>query len=615
MPPAEQSLLRSDGELAWRAMPVARGNHGSLQVPIRDGPALVLIQLYARCDGQRPTCSACQSLEFECHYEPSESSTNVIVRKEYVSDLTNRLAKVERLLQRHDDLLNGYFSACANLGIAPSAPGSVSHPFFTFGNRADDNLDLHASALEEPGTEESRTDGLAIIFVEENTSMYFGESSNIQFTRLLLRAIAVVRKSPPSVQAVVENEYTLVEKSLATFSQESPSPVENFTTGSHASLKILPSTEDMDSMLDIFFRSTGLLFPFIHQATMRETYNKCVASGFTRVRRTWLGTLNMIFAMASISGQTHATSAKESLESSTLFYERATGLCGEVSKHVISLEVVHYLLLVVLYCQGTQRSAQAWNLHGLLVRSAMALGLHADRIHKPPNGCRQESGRRTWLTIYCLDKVLSMTFGRPAAIPEEYMVPRLPAPWPCPITSTGSDDSDDLPREFLGVSVGLYEIMGNSLVKQYGANVGRSEAELDEMSIFQATGELRRRLQKWVTDLPPHLQLCLPRACEVTEKSQANNLRVILTLKYHNVNMLIHRPLLSIALQNMFAGDDPVTPQTAYQFQLAMAEAQEGVTAAETTINIVHSILVVDQTGSNNLGVWFFTLYYGMSIM
>lgn len=533
------------------------------------------------------------------------------MRKEYVSDLVNRLASIERTLQRHDDLLTGHLSACGSHDTTPSIPASASHAMPTRPDSSRSNLDLHASALEEPRNEESRTDGLAMIFVEESTSTYFGESSNIHFIRMLLRAIAAVRKSPLSVQTVVENEYTLVEKNLATFSQESPWSSENFVAESHASLKILPSTKEMDSMLDVFFRSTGLLFPFIHEATMRETYSQCVASGFTRVRRTWLGTLNMIFAMATI--QTGTTSAKKSLERSSRFYQRAMGLCGEVSKHVISLEVVHYLLLVVLYCQGTQRSVQAWNLHGMLVRSAMALGLHADRTHDPSDGHRQESGRRTWLTIYCLDKVLSMTFGRPAAIPEEYMVPKLPAPWPSPTTPiTSISNSDDLSREFLGVEVGLYEIMGHSLVKQYGANVGRSDLELDEMSRFQASGELRRLLKKWVMNLPSHLQPCLPGGPEVTEQSQANKLRVILTLKYHNVNILIHRPLLSTALRYMFGSVTPVTPQPPYQVQLAMAEAQECVTAAELSIDIVYSILVVDQTADNNLGVWFFTLYYGI---
>lgn len=529
----------------------------------------------------------------------------------------NRLTSVERNLQRHDDLLKGHLSACTSNGAVHSMRPLSAETVSANTNGLEEH-DLHAPALEDPPNEEGRTDGLAMIFVEESTSSYFGESSNIHFTRLLLRAISTVRNTRPAMKAVAEKEYTLlVEKKMAAFSQETTPSVENACTESQASLKTLPSTEDMEEMLDIYFHSTGLLFPFIDEVTMRKTYRECIISGLPRVRRTWLGTLNMIFAMASLSGEMHSTSAKTSLEKSNVFYYRAMGLCGELSKHVNSLEIVHYLLLEVLYCQGSQRSVQAWNSHGLLVRSAMALGLHAHRSDDKADTAdmiRQESGHRTWLTIYCLDKVLSMTFGRPAAIPEEFMVPRFPAPWPHSTTSTTLNNSDDLPREFLGVSVRLYQIMGQSLAKQYGANVGRNVEETDEMAGFQALGELRRLLRNWVSNLPPHLQICPLGAREIFETSRANKLRVILTLKYYNINILIHRPLLSSTLQYLFGGHASASRSPPYHVQLAMGETQECVRAAELTIDMVHSILNADRTANNNLGVWFFTLYYGMVI-
>jgi hypothetical protein len=105
-----------------------------------------------------------------------------------------------------------------------------------------------------------------------------------------------------------------------------------------------------------------------------------------------------------------------------VFYRRAVGLCGELSKHVISLEIVHYLLLVVLYCQSTQRPVQAWNIHGLLPRSAMALGLYSTVAGMHLNPVREEYRRRTWIVIYCMDKVLSVAFRRPAGIPNEQAV-------------------------------------------------------------------------------------------------------------------------------------------------------------------------------------------------
>jgi hypothetical protein len=86
-----------------------------------------------------------------------------------------------------------------------------------------------------------------------------------------------------------------------------------------------------------------------------------------------------MFAMTTMLDRDRSPSAKKRFEASEVSYRRAVGLCGELSKHVISLEIVHYLLLVVLYCQSTQRSVQAWNIHGLLPRSAMARSIQYGR--------------------------------------------------------------------------------------------------------------------------------------------------------------------------------------------------------------------------------------------
>jgi hypothetical protein len=46
---------------------------------------------------------------------------------------------------------------------------------------------------------------------------------------------------------------------------------------------------------------------------------------------------------------------------------------------------------------------------------------------------------------------------------------------------------------------------------------------------------------------------------------------------------------------------------------LVMAEAHECIRSAELTIDIAHSVISADPTSKNNLGAWFFTLYYGKS--
>ncbi|KIL88218.1 transcription factor [Fusarium avenaceum] len=574
----------------------------------------------SRCDGQRPSCSSCLSLGLDCVYEPGDSATNVIVRKDYVSDLEQRVTSVEHNLQRLNDVLKGHLSPCTNNnhtntnnGASPAHQPHIAHSITVASPRSaphtkDTGAETCATGLEEPHDEDASTNGMAMTFIEEKTSAFYGEASNINFTQLLFRAVATVHQATPAAaSSTIEKASALGEGVVASLSQAQN--IGGLSTPLELSPTALPSVEEMDSLLDIYFETAGVVFPFIHQETMRKTYSECRLNGFTRARRTWLGTLNMIFAFASSFDRGDAASAKKRFERSNVFYKRAIALCGELSKRVISLEIVHYLILVVLHCQGTQRSVQAWNNHGLVIRSAMALGLHSDSSGKGLDPIQQEYRRRTWVVIYCLDKVLSTAFGRPASIPDEQAV-RGNSVFGLSPSSPNGQAGVDLPGDFLAVSFKLYQVMSKSLISQYGANLDHADADHDEMAPLKASGELRKQLRLWAASLPPHLQLCEPGDEFLARHTQENRLRVILTLRYHNLGILIHKPLLSATIRHLFAGESGTGPSPSYMIHLVMAEAHECIRSAELTIDIAHSVISADPTSKNNLGAWFFTLYY-----
>ena len=218
---------------------------------------------------------------------------------------------------------------------------------------------------------------------------------------------------------------------------------------------------------------------------------------------------------------------------------------------------------------------------------------------------------RTWVVIYCLDKVLSAAFGRPAGVPDSQVVVREPV-WGPPSGSSDVTHHDaDLPGEFLAVSFRLYQVMSSSLTKQYTANLEFVDQEPDEMASLKASGELRKTLRLWAASLPPYLRLCAPEMDMLLENSQVNRLRVILTLRYHNAGILVHKPLLSSTICHMFLKDGAQGGNPPYLMQLAMAEAHECIRSAENTINLVLKVISVVPTSSNNLGMGFTKIYYG----
>ena len=104
------------------------------------------------------------------------------------------------------------------------------------------------------------------------------------------------------------------------------------------------------------------------------------------------------------------------------------------------------MLLVTQYLQGTQRSAQTWDLQRYTVQIALQLGVHSSACSAKCTPLEREIGKRSWFMCYLLDKYVtvffssvfltlaylqgnrtcSMTFGRPPSIPNSYMLLDLP---------------------------------------------------------------------------------------------------------------------------------------------------------------------------------------------
>lgn len=531
------------------------------------------------------------------------------MRKEHVSDLEQRMVVMEHTIQRLNDVLKGHLTPCADNHSCSSSRQFQQGDYPLQPAHVNSNQ-TRVTGLEEPRDEDAATNGMAMIFVEEHTSAFFGEASNIHFTQLLFRATATARHSGTQMPSGKDNFGIVDDGNVASITQGRSHASMTSASALDTSITTLPTIAEMDSLLDMYFNTAGVVFPFIHEETTRKIYADCLANRFTRARRTWLGTLNMMFAMATMLDRDRFPSAKKRLETSEAFYRRAVALCGELSKHVISLEIVHYLLLVVLYCQGTQRSVQAWNIHGLLTRSAMALGLHTAVAGQNLDPVQEEYRRRTWVVIYCMDKVLSVAFGRPASVPDEQAVTRQPSSRFCSNTSI-PDNPVDIPGDFLAVSFELYQVMSKSLVKQYSANVAHKDNDPDDLVALQASVEFGKTLRLWVAGLPSYLGLCDQQSEILAENTQINRLRVILTLRYHNLSILVHRPLLSATIGHIFQSNKDRVDNPSYFVQLAMVEAHECVRSAESTIEIAHTILIRDSSSQNNLGVWYYTLYYG----
>lgn len=101
----------------------------------------------------------------------------------------------------------------------------------------------------------------------------------------------------------------------------------------------LPSEATTRNLIARYFEDTGLLFPYIHEQAFLDTYNEIKANDFTKVRKTWLGLLNMIMAMATSTTVENGQSAEKRARDSDIYYQRASGLCEKQIMRGTSLEI------------------------------------------------------------------------------------------------------------------------------------------------------------------------------------------------------------------------------------------------------------------------------------
>ena len=343
-----------------------------------------------------------------------------------------------------------------------------------------------------------------------------------------------------------------------------------------------------------------------------ETYYKFKASNFTKVKRSWLGLLNVVMAMGSSLDPGSKKSGRARLEKSNIFYQRAMHLSEKSSARGASLDIVQYLLLASQYLQSTQKSSQTWTLHGLAVKGAFALGLHSYQASQRFGPLENEIRKRTWYGCVLLDRVLSMTFGRPPCIPEEYIRLPLAQPWPNEKQNYLENSELEMPSmDFYNASITLHRLIGTTIARLYGQNLGCDEV-LQESEMIPRVFEMEQELNRWQTTLSHELSL-MPSTSLPVPTSYRNRkiarFRTMLTLRYHNLNMLVHRPLLCKSLDSL-AESPPSGSWPSSINRMTKGSIDACLGSAEETINIVHGILTDPQLGESILGAWWFTLFY-----
>lgn len=168
-----------------------------------------------------------------------------------------------------------------------------------------------------------------------------GPSSNIALLRHISQAIARGSTHGARSLSVLSPNHT--GGGMLNVSRSRPSPDESGgkmqASKNGINVFALPSEERTWSLIQAYFEKTGQLLPFIHEASFCETYFRMREDNFKRVRRTWLGLLNVVLAIATSLHTESDLPAGKRIQESDIYFQRANGLCDKDSKRNASLEM------------------------------------------------------------------------------------------------------------------------------------------------------------------------------------------------------------------------------------------------------------------------------------
>lgn len=190
-----------------------------------------------------------------------------------------------------------------------------------------------------------------------------------------------------------------------------------------------PPTDEMGTrILDTYFTRLHSRYPFINRKQVWQIHAyrwrlaKIKREDLTRSDRFAIFKLNLVYAIGATMLR---LSEKYAYTSPERFYTAALQHVPTMCE-ARSVDNIEAMVLLVVYHLRTASSHGMWYMIGLAMRTAIDLGLHrkANEINMDPFTTQMR--RRLFWTVYYLERVVSMSLGRPFSISDRHIDLDLP---------------------------------------------------------------------------------------------------------------------------------------------------------------------------------------------
>ncbi|KAF4152208.1 hypothetical protein CNMCM6936_006361 [Aspergillus lentulus] len=570
-----------------------------------------------RCDGIQPVCGPCMKRsDARCVYTGEPEKRRAV--RNYIATLEN---KIRHLENKGGPQASGYTQVSPSVESSEQLSPSQTVPLhrlygrdgFSAGNGGQSSNAV-CRRSERPLDAEAGDDGVNAMMgsleEERQTQGFFGSSSATSFMRQIKTAVEK-RVDLPDRRTSESILGTAPQSSPLSNRTKRPSTVSNY---------VLPPRKTADSLMEVYWCFVFPLYPLVDSIHLRAEYSKLwTGETLDSDENMLMCTLNVIFALACQLADFIARDEREA--SADAFFSRAKDLLHFNLWHGGSAALIQCLLLMAQYLQSTDSAHQCWIVTGLAIRNAQSLGLHLPQtIAHLPSFQEQQLARKIWHGCVLMDRVISMTFGRPAMISKASC-----SSVPLPATvdeeyipaALGGEVRQPADRPslmaFYAKSLELYEILNDILLSLYKPvpeenpediydfyfNKGSDEGE---RTIF----ELDRALTKWTQSLPPHLRGdTFSKPVDAVFYHQS----VVLRARFLHVRMLLFRPILSkYCTARDITPQDPLTSvNDSFPQRVAQQCSIICVKVAQEVIELIHSNIPADGS-AGPLPAWWYNI-------
>lgn len=245
---------------------------------------------------------------------------------------------------------------------------------------------------------------------ELSRTNYFGPSSTVSFLSLVRH---VIGKSGSSLTSAEQNQNNAIDYSTESLREVSSEPLQRPAAWHDSTAFHVPPRGEADSLVANYWTWVYTLYPFLHRPTFTQRYEKLWEQRY-RAQRTRNDVLfhcmmNAVFALGS-HFQSEIDPADRITQSESFFLRCQQLLTLDLLDHG-NIQLVQTLLLMGQYLQSTDKPNLCWNLVGLAIRIAQAIGLHLDLNNEPSSALdhrfeevQVETKRRAWGGCILLDR-------------------------------------------------------------------------------------------------------------------------------------------------------------------------------------------------------------------